>query len=141
MAAPIIVRDIMTQPVQSISRTSSLLDAAKFLLSHKFSGAPVVDESGRVVGIITYRDMTRFLLEPALRSTSVPSAVANPQNLKVTDMMTPHPHSVRPGDLIEECANSMRRHKTHRVLVQDETGKLVGVVTSADLIFRAGRGM
>ncbi len=141
MATPIIARDIMSQPVQTISRTSSLLDAAKFLLSHKFSGAPVVDESGKVVGIITYRDMTRFLLEPALRSTAVPSAVANPQNLKVTDMMTPHPLSVRPGDLIEECRNFMRRHKTHRVLVQDEAGKLVGIVTSVDMIFRTGTGV
>lgn len=141
MATPIIARDIMSQPVQTIPRSSSLLDAAKFLLAHKFSGAPVVDEAGHVVGIVTYRDMTKFLLEPALRSSAVPSSVANPQKLKVTDMMTPHPYSVRPGDLIEECRNAMRRHKTHRVLVQDETGKLVGIVTSADMIFRTSTGV
>lgn len=140
MAAPIIARDIMSQPVQTIPRSASLLDAAKFLLTHKYSGAPVVDESGKVIGIITYRDMTRFLLEPALRGTAVPSSVANPQKLKVTDMMTPHPTSVRPGDLVEECRNVMRRHRCHRVLVQDETGKLVGIVSASDLLFKTGPG-
>ncbi|MCE9582436.1 MAG: CBS domain-containing protein [Planctomycetes bacterium] len=138
MSAAIIVRDIMSHPVQTIPRATSVLDAAKFFLRTHFSGAPVVDESGAVVGILTLRDMAKFFLEPALRSTAVPVAVSSPMKLKVSDLMTPHPHSLRPGDLIEVASAAMKLHRTHRLLVTDEAGKLVGIVSTSDLVYRAG---
>lgn len=138
MGAAIIVRDIMSHPVQTLPRSSSVLDAAKFFLRSHFSGAPVVDEAGSVVGIVTLRDLSKFFLEPALRSTAVPIAVSNPMKLKVSDLMTPHPHSVRPGDLVEVAKDALKKHRTHRILVTDEAGKLVGIVSTSDLVYRVG---
>ena len=136
MAAPILIRDIMTTPVLTLPRSSTILDAAHFFLKNRLSGAPVVDDAGKVCGIVTLRDLAKYFLEPALRSAPVPTAASNPEKLRISDLMTPHPHHLRPGDLIEEAKKAMRQHRTHRMLVNDEHGKLVGIVSATDLLNR-----
>ncbi len=136
MAPPVLIRDIMTTPVRTLPRTATVLEAAEFFLKNRLSGAPVVDDIGRVDGILTLRDLAKYFLEPAFRGTPQPLAAVHPQKLLISELMTPSPYYLRPGDLIEEAKKAMRQHKTHRMLVNDEHGKLVGILSAADLLNR-----
>ncbi|NUN50780.1 MAG: CBS domain-containing protein [Candidatus Brocadiae bacterium] len=139
MAAPAFARDIMSQPVMTLSRDASVLDAAKFLLDNRLSGAPVLDDRGRVAGVFTFRDLAKFFLEPALEDASAPRP--DPAKAKVSELMTKHAESVRPGDRIEDCRKLMRQHRMHRVLVTDDEGALVGIISATDLVFRVHEGV
>lgn len=69
--AQLTVERIMTRKVLTISPDAPIIKAAQTMLEHKVSGLPVVDESGKVVGIITESDIFRMLVK-------LQSAVATP---------------------------------------------------------------
>ena len=53
------VKDVMSEPVISVSPDASIWEAVRLMLQHKISGLPVVDKSGNVVGIVTEGDFLR----------------------------------------------------------------------------------
>jgi acetoin utilization protein AcuB len=61
LLAKLEVSEIMTRNPTTIRQTASIGEAAKLMLDHKFSGLPVVDESGHPVGIITESDIFRLV--------------------------------------------------------------------------------
>jgi acetoin utilization protein AcuB len=56
------VSEIMTRKLQTIHQQASIGEAAQILLENKFSGLPVVDEAGQLVGIITESDIFRLVV-------------------------------------------------------------------------------
>ena len=126
----------MSQPVKTLSRDSNVIDAARFLLDYRLSGVPVVDASGKPVGVFTFRDMAKYFLDPTLIAGGGVKP-ADPGRERVADLMTPHIQSVRPEATLEECRKAMRQHKTHRVLVQDAQGKIAGIISASDLGLRS----
>ena len=85
----------------------------------------IVDASRRVKGIFTDGDLRRKL-----------DAVARRKNLRIDDVMTPNPRTIRPDVLAAAAVELMERHKITQLLVTDETGILVGALNLHDL-FRA----
>jgi IMP dehydrogenase len=109
-----VLRDPMTIPPEMAVR-----DVMQLQREHKISGFPVV-KSGKVVGIVTNRDL-RF--ETALDQPV--KAIMTPQKKLVT---------VREGTSRQEAMELMHRHRLERVLVVDEEWRLKGLVTVQDIL-------
>ena len=136
--------DVMTPDPVCISPDASITDAIQLMLERKFSGLPVVDARGALVGIVTEGDLVRrtetgtqrkrsgwleFLVGPGRLATEYLQA----RSRKVEDVMTPDVRTVTENTTLDEIVHLMERHQINRVLVMRD-GKLVGIVTRANLL-------
>ena len=64
---PLLARDLMTHPVRQVQAATPVRDAAAFLVRHGISGAPVLDEHGRWVGVFTQNDLARYARSRSFR--------------------------------------------------------------------------
>jgi CBS domain-containing protein len=134
--------DVMTPDPVCVSPDASITDAVRLMLERKFSGLPVVDAGGSVVGIVTEGDLLRrtetgtqrkrtrwieFLMGPRRLASEYTSG------RKVGDVMTAQVRTVTEDAPLEEIVHLMERHQINRVLVVRD-GKLVGIVTRANLL-------
>lgn len=110
-------KDIMTKKVSTISACACIDELTSLLASKHISGVPVVDESKKVVGIVTEADVL----------TKKEGACT------VGDIMTKKVVSVSPSTEVHEVAQVLAKRKIKRVPVMDNS-KLVGVVSRADLV-------
>ncbi len=110
-------KDIMTQDVVTVSPDTRLRDLAKILAEKHISGVPVVD-GGKVVGICSEADL--------LGAGDMEKSVGE---VMVTDVI-----SVSPDTDVQEIARLMADRGIKRVPVLDCCGKLVGIVSRADLV-------
>jgi CBS domain-containing protein len=115
------VRTAMTSNPRTTSSSQSLADAAQIMKSEDVGSVPVVDE-GRVVGVLTDRDITiRAVAEGADARTT-----------KVGDVASRDPVTVEPEEDLDEALALMARHRVRRLLVV-ERGELVGILAQADV--------
>lgn len=147
-----LARDVMQSHVVTVEAELPLLDVHRLFVEEEITGAPVVDEVGRLVGVISSSDLLRAVEQEHESATSEPHyfrewlefsgpdwarATADFQDrlasLTVADAMTRGGISVAPEAPITEVAGLMRRHRVHRVLVV-EKGLLVGILTTFDLV-------
>ena len=146
-----LARDVMQTHVITVDPELPLLDAHRLLVEEEIGGAPVVDETGRLVGVISSSDLLRaeeeeregtnrapsYFTELLEFSTPHPIGSDDLQDrlgqLVVSDAMTPGGVSVEPHTTIQDVASLMRRHRIHRVLVL-EGEQLVGLISSFDLL-------
>jgi len=109
---------IVQEPL-TVSPGDVLQQVKQLANEYGFSGFPVLDENGRVCGIVTNRDM-RFERDPGKR---------------VADMMTPLDRlvSVRQGTDLETCKDLFHEHRIEKLPVVDDEGRLQGMVTVRDI--------
>jgi len=144
--APVTAADLMTQNPSSIRDAATVWDAICFLTSKGFSAAPVINDAGRPVGVLSRadiiihnREMARHLQAPqAATSSPVPHAV-EPDLTPVRHVMTPFVILAAPETPAEEAARQMVSCKVHRLFVVDNDGILVGVLSAMDLLRHFGR--
>lgn len=124
------VRDHMSPNPITVTKETSVLDALEIMKKHKIRRLPVV-HNGRLVGLVTERDILRVSPSPAstLSAFEVNYLVAK---MTVKDAMIKRPITVSPEMTIEEAALLMREHKIDNLLVM-ENEKLVGIITQTDL--------
>lgn len=118
------VKDIMTSTVTTIPADASPRDAAWSLTLKGLSGAPVQDEHGNVVGVLSKSDLTdprKFHVEP--RCPPVAS-----------DLMTPVLFAARETDSVRFAVRRMVETGSHRLIVVGDDGALVGIVTPMDVL-------
>ena len=129
-----LVREIMTSPAYSVLEDASLEEALKLMATARVTGLPVVDVSGRVVGIISEADLLKEDLEPDPRAHARPSHQAAESSLiTVGQVMTAHPHTVREDSDVAELAHTFATTSWKSVPVV--TGELLlGVVSRSDVI-------
>lgn len=146
-------RDVMQTHVITVDPDLPLLDAHRLFVDEEIHGAPVVDETGRVLGVVSSADLLRAVedeegsregvapafLRELLEEGGGPSPLL-PDELKnrlrevtVADVMTAGGVTVTPDTPIEEVASQMRSQRIHRVPVVSE-GALAGIITTFDLI-------
>jgi CBS domain-containing protein len=144
----------MQRDVLSVSPEASLLEVHRLFLEEEIHGAPVVDESGRLVGVLSSLDLLR-----AVRDAYDPDAAATsphyfreellfsgpdwqqlPEDfqdrmasLTAADAMVADVISVSPDTPVAEIAGLMRRQRIHRVVVVED-GAVIGLVSTFDLI-------
>jgi acetoin utilization protein AcuB len=128
-----LVRDWMTKNVITLGLKTTVVDAAEIMRTKKIRQFPVIDVKGSLVGIVSDRD-----IRDAMPSKYLPGDAANGgslDSLRAADIMTPEPLTVSPITPIDLVANILLRHKFGGLPVVDEVGRLVGIVTVAD-VFR-----
>ena len=145
-------RDIMQTQVITLAPNDPLSNVHRLFFEEEIHGAPVLDESGRVLGIITSMDLLRAASDehetargdPAyfreLMEYSGPDWESAPDGFidrlreRVTsEFMTENVACVAPDDPVPEVARALRSNHIHRVLVVEE-GCLRGIISTFDLV-------
>ncbi|HYY44065.1 MAG TPA: CBS domain-containing protein, partial [Actinomycetota bacterium] len=136
------VKDVMTRDVITITPDMTIRDAASRLARNGIAGAPVV-EGGRVIGMVTEQDLVRTILPPAPTegALSALEVLAHVNDVGIEQLDTPVSDSmstlvveILPEASVWEAAGEMERRGVNRIPVVDEDGKLVGIVSRADLV-------
>ncbi|MCP5300645.1 MAG: CBS domain-containing protein [Chromatiaceae bacterium] len=146
-AKSLTVARIMNSPVHTIGARTTMAEAAHRLVAQRISGLPVVDDTGRLCGIITEADFLRGLGVPAHHPThnlwqtleslfshlAQGIAAERPED-PVADHMVRDVVHVAPDARIDEVIALMKQHRVKRILVCDGDGRVVGIVTRSDLV-------
>jgi CBS domain-containing protein len=137
-------QDVMTTVVATIDAGATVQEAATLMLERGVSALPVIDRKERVVGVISEGDLVRRteIGTGAARSwwlqlltDSTAQEYLKTHGTSVSDVMTSPAVSVRRATPLHEVARLMEKHRIKRVPVL-ESGRLVGVVSRADLVRR-----
>ena len=129
------VRDVMSDQPRTITPDTSLKDAARTLARTGLGALPVVDEDRRVIGIVTEREVIRYLLK-VQAFTGPDTRAAAPAGVgtkTVRDVMTRQVLCVAPEQPIAEVASLMSNKDVDRVPVVRD-GRLVGFLTRGDIV-------
>lgn len=119
-----VVRDHMDKRVATLRPETAILDAVGFLLEKQVTGAPVVDKSGRLLGILTEKDCLRLVAAGV--GGDLPRGM-------VADIMTPNPETI-PPDMDVYYAAGLFLTRPYRRFPVVENGKLVGAITRFDIL-------
>ena len=131
MSDEYLVRDVMTVPATSIEHDARLLDAALILRRTGFRHLPIV-EGERVVGIITDRDIHR--LAPSLLGQVTPEEYNEIfEKTRLERVMTRDPVTVPPAMPVRDAAAILQEKKLGCLPVVED-GRLVGIITKADML-------
>jgi predicted transcriptional regulator len=151
-ARELTAREIMTQEVISVQVDDSVEEAAQLLLDARITGAPVIDRWSNAVGVFTLanacesnnhhaeagarieEDEAFYRLDLKRRFPISITLDEWPKDKKVGDVMTPAVHSVLDTSTLAEVTNFMLDRGIHRLFVRDRDNKLMGIITSMDLL-------
>ena len=127
------VRDYMTSTVTSLTVNARLLDAALLIRRTGKRHVPVVSAEGKVLGIISDRDVSRL-------APSVLSPLGAEEYNKIFEgtpvilAMTKDPVTIHPDAPVQQAVHIMMSRKFSSVLVTEPDGKLIGIITITDLL-------
>ena len=129
------VRDRMSSPAVTITPNTTLQDALNLMHEHRFRRLPVVDEKGRLVGIVSERDLLYASPPPAtlLNGLELNHVLSK---LQIEEVMTQDVITTTPDAFIEDAARLMVENKIGGLPIVDEDNHVVGVITETD-VFRA----
>lgn len=123
--------DIMIPRVISLTVNTYLKDAIRTLLSAKISGAPVVDQDGRLIGIITEEDLIGIVGEYGLDFADVP--IGQIRSLG-TSIIVKDVRSVTPDVSLRDIVTTLIIRKVKRLPVIDNNRRVIGVVDRRDVL-------
>lgn len=138
------VAEIMTRHVVTVPPSARVERAVELLLSHRIGGLPVCAEDGTLCGILTGSDLLHRhetgterhrprWLEFVLGPGKLADEYAHSHGRVVEEVMTRKVRTVGPQDSVADAVGLMERKRIHRLPVV-EHGRLVGIVTRADLM-------
>jgi CBS domain-containing protein len=142
------VKDFMTANPVTITPMDSVETVLNCLEEQHISGLPVVDEAGKIVGIVSEADLlfkerpirlplylvflgSVIYLEPLDHFVQ---QLKKSLGILVQDVMTPHPMTIKADAPISQAADLMLDKRINRLPVVNETGKLIGIITRNDLL-------
>jgi len=114
-------REIMSKTVTTIRSDGTLMDAIQLLVCKEVSGLPVVDEKGKMIGIVTEKDILNFIFS------------GNLNNTRVADVMTKEVVSFTPDTAVDTIALTIGQNRFRRVPIV-EKDRVVGIVSRRDII-------
>lgn len=120
-------RDLMTANPLSIRSNATMADALRFLTDKGVSGAVVIDDSGRTVGVLSSTDVLIHQRERTHEPIASSPAL-------VAEMMTPAVFTVRPDASAKQVAEQMVALSVHRLFVTDESDVVIGVISALDVL-------
>ena len=126
------VRDVMTPDPVTVRPDDTLYTAAARMAARNCRRLPVLDGEGRLIGILTDRDLRLAVNSPLILRERWQDEMLL-QHTGVDACMTPDPITVAPDAPLEEAVALMLRHKISGLPVL-EGGRLVGIVTVTDLL-------
>ena len=126
------VRDLMSREVSTLDRNEELALADQIMSISRIRHMPVVDEEGKLVGILSQRDLFRSALIRALGHGSFAQDRAL-RSLRVKDVMSAEVETASPDESLASVAGRMARRKIGCLpVVEDE--RLVGILSEADFV-------
>jgi CBS domain-containing protein len=136
-----LVRDVMTTEVVAVEAWTPFKEIVARLAEHRISAVPVLDADGRVLGVVTEADLLLKQEHPD-PEVDVPRAWSRRRRLErkkaaavvAGKLMTTPPVTVPPTGTVTEAARRMHTARIKRLPVVDEEGRLVGIVSRADLL-------
>jgi CBS domain-containing protein len=142
------VRDLMTPHVLSVRPEQRLGEVARLMMDRDVRALPVVDDNGSLVGMVTHRELLKYLIPDYLQKTNsgkfraLPASFVagahssvDPRGLAVKDVMSRAVLCVSEDQTLSDVANLMNNKDVDRFPVVRE-GVVVGFLTRADLIRR-----
>jgi CBS domain-containing protein len=133
------IEEVMTRDAKAVSEETPLKDVARVLAESGISGLPVTDEGGTVIGVVSEADIIgkeagaeheRSLLGRLLHGGESPKLDARTAG----EAMTSPAITIAADREVAEAARTMTEKSVNRLPVVDAQGKLVGIVTRADLV-------
>jgi CBS-domain-containing membrane protein len=133
---------LMTKAVLLIEQTMSLVQAAKILAEKQVSGAPVVDNEKKIVGIVSEKDFLQemgFGSNPSFMQIAThclqdkSCMIGNLRGRTVADIMTKSPIVGSPEMTVNEISTTFTQQKINRLPIIGKNGLIVGIVTRTDL--------
>lgn len=147
--------EVMTPDPIVVQSDSPLQEAIRILVDKAISGLPVVDASGKLVGIISESDLmwqetgvdtppyimildsVIYLQNPAKYDKEIHKALGQ----TVAEVMSDKVHTIRPDKLVREAAHLMHEKRIRRLPVVDESQeKVLGIITQGDIIRTMAQG-
>jgi len=136
--------DVMVTDVITVKPSSSVQDVAELLLTNRISAVPVVDDAGKLVGIVSEGDLLRrseantghersWWLQLLMGRELLAAEYLKEHSRKVSEIMTREVVSAEPDTLVADIATLLERHRIKRVPIV-LNGKVVGIVSRANLI-------
>ena len=149
------IKDAMEKNVIKFHADDKISEVAQKLRDNKISGAPIVDDNSKVIGIVSEGDIMRLLevhsprlnlilpspldvIELPIRMKHEMDEIAEDMNraasVLIGEIMTKEVFTIKEDDDISDAAQFMDTHSINRLPVVDEEGKLIGIITRGDLI-------
>ena len=144
------VEEIMTEEVVTVDENDQLPDVLSVFKESRIAGAPVINKDGEVVGVISEMDVLKVFEDfqwytPLFRAMDilhlhedklhdVEQDINRASEMKVKDIMSKRPKTLKPDDYIDDAAMIMQSTGFNRLPVVDEEGKLEGIVTRSDIL-------
>ncbi len=139
-------RDIMTRNVLVVGEDTSISGLIRLFVEHKISCAPVMNEEGKLVGIVTKTDILGFFLDIDL-DISVREALKNvleyygkqsftdfqPESI-VRNIMTPDPVTADAETTVQNLAQTMVKKNIHRMIITEDQ-EIKGIVSTLDILY------
>lgn len=110
-----LVRDVMSHDMTWIRKDTNIEDAAQLMIAEKITHIPVVSDNDKLIGIVTAWDISK-------------AVALNLKNLE--DIMTRDVITAWPDDSIEISAQKMRKYNISSLPVVDDTGRVIGIITT-----------
>jgi acetoin utilization protein AcuB len=126
------VRDWMSTDLITVKLDTSLPEVHQIMVTEEIRRLPVVDENGRLVGIVTLGDVRGAQPSPAT-SLSIWEMNYLLSSLNVEKIMTPDPVTVTPDQTVGQAARIMLENRISGLPVVDMDGRLVGIITESDI--------
>ncbi len=151
----ILVRDAMERNVVKFKDVDTISYVAEVLRAKKISGAPIIDENDKVIGIVSERDIMKLievhspninLILPApfdiielpvrmrLELDELAEGVAKAASVLIGEIMTKEVYTVTENVSISDAAKLMDKHDINRLPVVDKNEMLTGIITRGDII-------
>jgi CBS domain-containing protein len=144
------VGEAMTRDVITVNESDSVADVAQLFRTKKISGAPVLNDREELVGVVSEADILKLLdmfhwYTPLLTTLeilhrhgenvhNIQEDIEEAGRTRVNEIMSKNPETVSPDTLIDDAALIMYSTGFNRLPVVNKTGKLVGIITRADII-------
>ncbi len=133
------VRDVMTRRVVSVREDASFKEMADMLRRTRISAFPVIDTANRVIGVVSEADL---LVKEAVQATGTSIVAAlrhvgeevKAKGVTAADLMTRPAITIGPDASVAEAARIMYDRRIKRLPVVDAAGRLLGIVSRADVL-------
>jgi len=131
------VKDLMTTEVVAVRRETTFKEMAAVLRQYRVSALPVIDDAGRVIGVVSEADL---LAKEALADPGVMAEVLQRQDVRKAegltagDLMTHPAVTASPEDPVEQAARMMHFMRVKRLPVVNSGGQLIGIVSRSDVL-------
>jgi CBS domain-containing protein len=134
------VSDLMTRDVVRAGRDTGFKEIAKLLAEHDITAVPVVDDADQPVGVVSEADLLRREAQQSDPAGLLPAAHtpaadrARAEAVTAEGLMTSPAVVARPEWTVVEAARVMESNHVKRLPVVDDAGRLVGLISRADLV-------